>query len=50
MNPTLNYIGGTSRSLKTRKAEHISITNVEQHENGYSNIAKHAWDNNHVID
>ena len=42
-----NYIGETGRSLKTRKAEHIR--NVKKHNSG-SNIAKHAWDNDHVID
>ena len=42
-----NYVGETGRSLKTRKAEHIR--NVKKHNNG-SNIAKHAWDNDHVID
>ena len=42
-----NYIGETGRSLKTRKAEHIR--NVKKHNNG-SNIAKHAWDYDHVID
>ena len=41
------YIGETGRSLKTRNAEHIR--NVKKHNNG-SNIAKHAWDNDHVID
>ena len=40
-------LGETGRSLKTRKAEHIR--NVKKHNNG-SNIAKHAWDNDHVID
>ena len=39
--------GETGRSLKTRKAEHIR--NVKKHNSG-SNIAKHAWDNDHVID
>ena len=33
--------------VKTRKAEHIR--NVKQQKNG-SNIAKHAWDNKHMID
>ena len=33
--------------VKTRKAEHIR--NVKQPKNG-SNIAKHAWDNEHIID
>ena len=47
MNPTLNCIKGTARSLKTRKAEHIR--NVEQYKNG-SNIAKDARDDNYVID
>ena len=42
-----NYIGETGRSLKTRKAEHIR--NVKKHNSG-SNIAKHAWDNDHTID
>ena len=42
-----NYIGETGRSLKTREAEHIR--NVKKHNSG-SNIAKHAWDNDHVID
>ena len=41
------YLGETGRSLKTRKAEHIR--NVKKHNNG-SNSAKHAWDNDHVID
>ena len=42
-----NYIGKTGRYLKTRKAEHIR--NVKKRNSG-SNIAKHAWDNDHVID
>ena len=42
-----NYIGETGRSLKTRKSEHVR--NVKLHKDG-SNIAKHAWDNNHLID
>ena len=41
------YIGETGRSLKRRKAEHIR--NVKKHNNG-SNIAKHARDNDPVID
>ncbi len=42
-----NYIGETGRSLKTRKSEHVR--NVKQNKDG-SNIAKHAWDCDHVID
>ena len=42
-----NNIGETGRSLKTRKAEHIR--SVKKHNSG-SNIAKHPWDNDHVID
>ena len=44
---TWNYIGETGRSLKTRKAEHIR--NVKQQKNG-SKIARHAWDNGHIIE
>ena len=41
------YIGETGRSLETRKKEHIR--NVKKCKVG-SNIAKHAWDNDHAID
>ena len=41
------YLGETGRFLKRQKAEHIR--NVKKHNNG-SNIAKHAWDNDHVFD
>ena len=40
-------LGETGRSLKTRKSEHVR--NVKLLKDG-SNIAKHAWDNNHLID
>ena len=42
---TCLYLGETGRSLKRRKVEHIR--NVKKHG---SNIAKHAWDNDHVFD
>ncbi len=42
-----NYIGETSRCFDTRKKEHIR--NVKSHAPG-SNIAKHAWSNDHIID
>ena len=38
--------GETGRSLETRKKEHIR--NVKKCKVG-SNIAKHAWDNDHAI-
>ena len=41
------YIGETGRSLETGKKEHIR--NVKKCKVG-SNIAKHAWDNDHAID
>ena len=41
-----NYIGKTSRSLKARKSEHVR--NVKQHKDG-SNIAKHSWHHDHII-
>ena len=41
-----SYIGETGRSLKTRKSEHVR--NVKQHKDG-SNIAKHSWDHDHII-
>ena len=42
-----SYIGETGRSLKTRKSEHVR--NVEHCKKG-SNVAKHAWTHDHVID
>ena len=42
-----SYIGETGRSLKTRKSEHVR--NVKQSKKG-SNVAKHAWTQDHVID
>ena len=42
-----SYIGETGRSLKTRKSEHFR--NVEHRKRG-SNVAKHAWTHDHVID
>ncbi len=41
-----SYIGETSRALETRKKEHKR--NVKQRKSG-SNIAKHAWTQNHKI-
>ena len=41
-----SYIGETGRSLKTRKSEHVR--NVKQNKKG-SNVAKHAWTQDHVI-
>ena len=41
------YIGERGRSLETRKKEHMR--NVRKCKVG-SNIAKHAWDNDHAID
>ena len=40
-------IGLSNLIVKTRKAEHIR--NVKQQKNG-SNIAKHTWDNERIID
>ena len=42
-----SYVGETGRSFGTRKKEHIR--NVKNHKKG-SNIAKHAWDMDHIID
>ena len=42
-----SYIGGTKRSFSTRKKEHIR--NIKQCAKG-SNVAKHAWTFDHVID
>ena len=42
-----NYIGETGRAFNTRKKEHVR--NVKQFKDG-SNIAKHAWSNDHKID
>ncbi len=40
-------MGETGRSFKTRKSE--DIRNVKQNKSG-SNVAKHSWDNDHIID
>ncbi len=40
-------LGETGRSLKTRKSEHIR--NVKLSKKG-SNVAKHAWTQDHIID
>ena len=42
-----SYVGETGRSFETRKKEHIR--NVKNYKKG-SNIANHAWENNHNID
>ena len=42
-----SYNGETGRSLKTRKSEHLR--NVEHCKKG-SNVAKHAWTYDHIID
>ena len=42
-----SYVGETGRSIETRKKEHI--WNVKNYKKG-SNIANHAWENNHNID
>ena len=42
-----SYIGETGRSLKPRKSEHLR--NVKLCKKG-SNVAKHAWTYDHVID
>ena len=42
-----SYIGQTGRSFTTRKKEHIK--NVKNYTKG-SNIANHAWTNDHIID
>ena len=43
----VKHLPGQIRSLETRKKEHIG--NVKKCKVG-SNIAKHAWDNDHAID
>ena len=43
---TWSYIGETGRALETRKKEHER--NVQQFKSG-SNIAKHAWTQDHKI-
>ena len=42
-----SYVGETGRSFGTRKKKHIR--NVKSSKKG-SNIAKHAWDMDHIID
>ena len=42
-----NYIGETGRCFQTRKKEHQR--NLKNHTKG-SNVANHAWQNNHAID
>ena len=42
-----NYIGETGRSFQTQKKEHKR--NLKNYAKG-SNIANHAWSNNHLID
>ena len=42
-----NYIGETGRSFRTRKKEHLR--NLKNYIKG-SNVANHAWHNNHSID
>ncbi len=42
-----SYIGETGRAFNTRRKEHVR--NVELCKSG-SNIASHAWTNNHKID
>lgn len=42
-----NYIGETGRCFQTRKKEHQR--NLKNYSNG-SNVANHAWQNNHSID
>ena len=42
-----NYVGETGRCFQTRKKEHKR--NLKNYAKG-SNIANHAWSNNHLID
>ena len=43
----VSYVGETGRCFKTRRKEHQR--NLKNYTSG-SNIANHAWENNHAID